>query len=223
MKQCQTRHILLTDAQLLSHIVILVTKQFTDGAVSQLHKIRILHVIRFFVGFSIEIYYIILYLQGLTWQSHTTFYVVFSAIGGPGVNDTKLSLIVEYILTSNGIRLLIELFLFLPTHCRKVYPWVLLTNERLSEIVYLLVIVLRLISVGCKNGITCRIVEYDDVVEFYLAQALHTTIVPLWPLDVRLAVEQRHSVLCQRHGKRSLWYAWSVAHLTHKKIVASEQ
>ena len=86
-----------------------------------------------------------------------------------------------------------------------------------------LVVVLSLIGLVAQQGVASRIVEDDDVVEFYVSQTLHTAVVPVRPLDVALAVEDRHGMLGKRHGERCLRDARSVAHLGDGEVVAREE
>ena len=83
--------------------------------------------------------------------------------------------------------------------------------------------------VGClilrvgADGVAGRIVEHHDVVQFYITKTFHTTIVPMGPLDVRLRTDEGQRVLRERHGKRCLRDARTIADLRHEEVVARQQ
>ena len=92
-----------------------------------------------------------------------------------------------------------------------------------TERIYHLIEVLRLPLFGCAERVAGRIVEHDNVVELHLAQSRCTVVAPLRPLYVRLAVEHRKRMLGERHGKRGVRLARTVAYLAHEEIVAREK
>ena len=95
-----------------------------------------------------------------------------------------------------------------------------LFSERIDEIV---IVVACLIALLVDEGVAGRIVEYHDVVEFYISQALDTAIVPVRPLYVAFHVDQRHGVLGKGHGEWGLWNTWTIAYLAYEEVVAREK
>ena len=84
------------------HVTIIIQRyQFLLGNAPLLHLlvgkmalqaqfVGVLHVVGLFVGLAIQIYHVVLNLQGLSWQTHTALYVVLSTVGGAGINLAKL-------------------------------------------------------------------------------------------------------------------------------------
>ena len=56
-----------------------------------------------------------------------------------------------------------------------------------------------------------------------MPESLHTAVVPLRPGNIALHVDDRHRMLCERHGERCLGNAGAVAQLRHEKVITREQ
>ncbi len=98
-----------------------------------------------------------------------------------------------------------------------------LLQDLVADAVNHLIEIVRLIALLVAEGVAGRIVEHHDVVELHVAQALYTAVIPVRPLHVALHVDQRHGVLGERHGERSLRDARTIAYLAHEEIVAREE
>ena len=208
----QTHQVFHRDAQFL--------EQFVGQLALQFHVIGVLHVFWFLVGLSVEVDDAVLNLQRLSGKSHAALHVVLAAVGRPGVNCTIFRLVLADVLSAHVIDGLIVVPLLL---CIQRVQVGFVRHQLVAErIAHQIVVGCLILRVGA-DGVAGRIVEHHDVVQFHLAKAFHAAIVPLRPLDIRLAVEQRQRVLCQRHGQRSLRYSRSVAHLRHEQVVAREQ
>ena len=59
--------------------------QLVRNGLTQFYVIGVLHVVRLFVGLSVEIYYPVLYLQRLSGQSHAPLHIVLATIHGARV------------------------------------------------------------------------------------------------------------------------------------------
>ena len=182
--------------------------------------IGILHVVWLLVGLTVEIDDAVLDLQRLSRQTHTTLHVVLATVGGTGDNITILREVGSNLGTTGGIDGL-EIFqaLFRAERIRVGTLRIELVAYTVAHLVEVVGLIL-----GCRaKGIAGREVEHDDVVELHLAQALHATVVPMRPFDIRLALKDGHRVLCQRHGQRRLRNAGAIAHFRHKQVVTRQQ
>ena len=124
-------------------------------------------------------------------------------------------------LFAQSIELVIEFPLF---PCRETFHLrqldALVVSSLLSQL-YTEVVVIA--SVTDRNSVACRIVEHHDISQLDIAKPLYTTILPLRPFNIRFAVEERKSMLGERHREWGLWNTRPVAHLTHEKVVAREE
>ena len=144
--------------------------QFLEQLVGQLslqfHEVGILHIIGFLVGLTVQIDDTVLDLECLSRQSHATFHVVFPTVGRTGIHGTVFRLVVTDILTAHVIQLLIVVPLLLGIeriHLR------LVLHQLFSEGIAHQIVVGCLITRIGADGITGRIVEHHDIIEFHLA------------------------------------------------------
>ena len=86
-----------------------------------------------------------------------------------------------------------------------------------------LVIVVCLILRGRTERVASREVEHHDIIQLYLAQTLHTTIVPVGPIEIALALHHRQRMLGQWHRQRCLRDTRSIGYFRHKEVVACQQ
>ena len=87
--------------------------------------------------------------------------------------------------------------------------------DSFPPVLFYQVIIIRVLNLQC-NRITCRKVEHDNIIPLHMPETFHPFIVPLRPVQIRLAVEKRQCVLYQREGNRRIRYTRSVAELTDK-------
>ena len=175
--------------------------------------ISVLHIVWFLVGLSIQIDNVVLNLQCLSRQTHTALHIVLTTIGGACVNQT----ILLWIGLNGLFASLIDGVEVKRIRIRTL--WIGLVTYLIAHLIE----VVSLILGRRTNGVTSGIVEHHDIVELNLAQALHSAIVPMGPFDIRLAFEQRHGVLCQRHGQWGLRNTRSIAYLRDEEIVARQE
>ena len=162
----------------------------------------------------------ILDLERLSGQSHATLHIVLAAVGGTGDNLTILCLV----LTDGLATSLIDgVEVFHPHVGSQGIRVRTVRIELIANAIAHLVIVIRLILRSRAKGIASREVEHYDVVQFYLTQSLHTTVVPMGPLDKAFTLHHRQRVLGQRHRQRGLGDTRSIANLRHEEIVARQQ
>ena len=100
-KLVQIAQLLSTDSVFLHH--------FLRNRLLQLHIIRVLYIIRFLIGLSIEIYDMILDLKCLSGQTHAAFHIVLTAIRRTSGYCSHLQALTVFaqIGTTHGIYLLI--------------------------------------------------------------------------------------------------------------------
>ena len=182
-----------------------------------------MHVVGLFVCLAVDIHYVVLDLQGLTWQSETTLNVVLATVNRTGDEFAILLRVREDVLSACLIGELVEMAQIHRLEAVELHIDALLMEYLLTKAVAHLVVVLRLPAGLRHHCIACRVVKHHDVVELYLAQSWRTTIVPLRPLDVRLDIAHWQRMLGEGHSKRSLRNAWTVAHLRNEKVIACEQ
>ena len=84
------------------HVTIIIQRyQFLLGNAPLLHLlvgkmalqaqfVGVLHVVGLLIGLAIQIYHVVLNLQSLSGQSHTTLYIVLTTVGWTGSNLAKL-------------------------------------------------------------------------------------------------------------------------------------
>ena len=127
------------DAQLLHQVIV--------ETLLQLDMIGILHVVRLFVGLAVEIDDVVLDLQCLTRQTHTTLHIVLATICWTSVNDTiLLRVLLNSLLTCliDGLKVARQLFL-----CQRVRVRTL-RIELITNLVAHLIVVVSLI-LGCRE------------------------------------------------------------------------
>ena len=90
-------------------------------------------------------------------------------------------------------------------------------------VVGVMIVVITLVSRLSHNGVACRKVENNNVIQFYFTQALHPTVVPMWPRDIALSIDNRQGVLGQRHCQRSLRDTRTIANLRNKEVIARKE
>ena len=74
-----------------------------------------------------------------------------------------------------------------------------------------------------SHSVACREVKHHNVEALHAAHTFQAVILPLRIVDIRLAVEHRQRVLCQREVQRCVGHARSIHHLVHPQIVAHKQ
>ena len=160
----------------------------------------------------------VFYLESLSWQTNTTLNIVLATVGRTCCYLAKLLRICLQHVLSHFIQGTENLQSFL---CRQRIE---VRHVRIAWITIAIaqVVVFCLIVQSCADGITCGIVEHYDIVKLYLSKSFYSTIVPMWPLYVALALHNWQSVLSQWHCERSLWDTWSVAHFRYKQVIASK-
>ena len=215
-KLIQVAQLFRTDTIFLHHLF--------RNRLLQLHIIRILHVIRLLIGLSIEIYDMILDLKCLSGQTHAALYIVLAAVGRTSGNGSHLQALSVFaqISTTHGVNFLIQIVNQRIRHGREIRITIFLGIEHLSVVVCQAVI-LGLIRLFRTDGITGGIVEHHDIVQLHVTQALHSSIFPVGPFYIALALYHRQRMLCKRHGKRSLRDARTIRHLRHEEVIACEQ
>ena len=216
-------YVLLADVEFLAQVVIALSQKFACCHAAPLNEVGVLHVLRLLVGLAVEIDDLVLDLQHLSRHSDAALHIVFAAVSGARVNHAIDGLVLHEIVAPQGVGLAEEVALLQEAHRGEVDVRLLLHEEAFARVIDHLVVVLSLIGLVAQQGVASRIVEDDDVVEFYVSQTLHTAVVPVRPLDVALAVEDRHGMLGKRHGERCLRDARSVAHLGDGEVVAREE
>ena len=108
VQAAEALHIFVADAQFLAEVVVLFAQQVGSRYVVELHHIGILHVFGLFVWLSVQIYNLILYLQGLSWQANATLYIVFATVGGARIYLAVRHYVVGYVVSAERIRLVVE-------------------------------------------------------------------------------------------------------------------
>ena len=96
-------------------------------------------------------------------------------------------------------------------------------EEVCAQCIDIMVVVIALISRLTHDSITCREVEHNDIIELYLTQTLHTTIVPMWPRDIALSIDNWQGVLCQRHCQWCLRNTRTITYLRNKEVIARKE
>ena len=155
------------------------------------------------------------HLQCLSRQSHAALHVVFTTVGGTYRHTAEVLEVVQNLLTSSVVECLEELVALL---CRQAVDIRALGVHLVAQHVAQAV-VLRLVGLVVTDSVASGVVEDHDVVLLHLAETLHTPIVPLGPLDVRLTFEDGQRVLRQRHRQWCLRNAGAVAHFRHEEVV----
>ena len=194
--------------------------QFVGNGLLQPHIVGILHILRLLVGLTVEIDNTVFNLERLSRQSYTTFHIVLTTVGRTGDNLTILGTIAPKFSTTcsiDGIEVTDTIL------CRQ-RVWIRTVRiELVSDGITHLIIVVCLILGGRTEGIACREVEYDDIIQLDVAQSLHTAIVPMGPFDITLTFYDGQRMLCQRHRQRRLWNTWTVTDFRYKQIITRQQ
>ena len=182
-----------------------------------LQPIAVFHIVRFLVGYTIQVNNAVLNFQGLSRQSHTTLHIVLATVYRTCHDFAKHLLVLVDILSAYLIIMVEHHALLFGIQCVHVY--------RIAQ--FLTRLIAQAIDVFCRHiyryGIARREVEHHDVVKLHFAQSLHTLIIPCRPFEVRLGVDYRQSMLGKRHVERSLWNTRAIASLAHEQVIAHQQ
>ena len=186
----------------------------------ELQIVGILHIVGLFVGFAVEIDNAVFDLQGLSGQSYATLHIVFAAVGWSGNDFSVFSLIALHFLSAC---LIDEVEIHAALHGReRVGVWTLriyLVSQLITELIEIVGLIL-----WCgTQGVAGRIVEHHDIVEFHFSKTFGTTVVPVWPFDIALTLEDGQCMLCEWKCEWCFGNAWSVAHLRNEEVVARQQ
>ena len=179
-----------------------------------------MHVVGLLVGLAVKIDYAVLDLQGLSGKAHTPFHIVLPTVCWAADDVAIFTVVVENVLPACGISLFEVGTLLCHGELGQVGGWrIELLAERISH----LVVVGCLVAVSTAQRVAGRVVEHYNVVELHMAETFHSSIVPVRPLQIRLAIHHGQRVLGERHGERRLGDAWTIAYFAHEEIVAGEQ
>ena len=77
----------------------------------EFHEVGVLHVVRLLVGLAVKIYYAVLYLERLSWQSHAALHIVLAAVSRAPQQFAVLLRLAEHIHTTGVICHLVVLAL----------------------------------------------------------------------------------------------------------------
>ena len=203
------------DTQIFQHVI---------GQIAlELDIIEVLHIVGLLIGLAVEVDDAVLDLQCLSRQADATLDIVLAAVGRTVVDHAILHWVLLDISASQVVDHIEIVELSLPVERGRIDGIGVLGLVELRA----KVVAHRVVAVGVlllsEDGVTSRIVEHHDVVELDMAQAFHTAIVPMGPLDVALGMDDGQCVLRERHGERRLRDAGTVAELGNKEVVACEQ
>lgn len=203
--------VVLADAQLAE-------EGFGDERAGGLHEVVELQAFGVLDGLAVDIYLSFFNLERVARQAHAALHVVLAAVNRAG-DDLAIHLRVgQDEVASCCIVEVVDGPLLL---ARQAVHVDLLRIDALPFAVGQAVEV-GLLEVG-GHGVARGEVEHHDVVQLHPSEARHALVLPLRPLDVRLAVEDGQCVLGQRHGERRVGHARSVAHLAHVEEIAHKQ
>ena len=181
-----------------------------------LHQIAILHVIRFFICLPIQIDNTVFYFKRLSGKSHTPLYIVLATVYGAG----------NHFAISTGI--LIDIFTACLIIIIKHHPLLFGSHSghihRFSQFFTGLIAHTINIIIGhiCHHRISGREIKHHNIIQLHIPQTFYTLIVPLRKFQIRLAIENRQCMLCQRHVQRSLRYAGTITQLADKQIITHQ-
>ena len=178
------------------------------------------YVLRLLIGLSVEIDDVVADFKCLSWQTDTAFHIVLTTVSRTGDDLTVFIGILKDGITSS---LIDDLEVVEALLCRERVRIRTVRIDLIANTVAHLVIVVCLILRGRTECVASREIEHHDVVQLYLAQSLHTTVVPVGPVEVALALHDGQGVLCQRHRQGSLRDTGTIGDLRHKQIVARQQ
>ena len=218
----QRHHTVAVQLRQLLHRNTEFLHQFVGNMLAKLDSIGVLHVVRLFVGLSVEINDVVLDFERLSGQSHAAFHVVFAAVGGSRTDVTELYGVVFQVVTTERIHVLVHIVNLLLIHRREVGIAEILQINLLARVIDQ-AIILRLVGNFGENRVACGVVEHHDVVQFDLSESLHAAIVPMRPGNIRFRADERQRVLRERHCQRRLRDARAVTDFRHEEIVAREQ
>ena len=182
-----------------------------------LHQITVFHIVRFLIGYSIQINDSVLDFQRLSRQPHTTLHIIFTTVYRTTDYFTKHLLVFVDVLTTYLIIMVIHHTLLLGIHGCHIY--------RLGQ--FLPSLIAQPINILCRYidsyCISSREIEYHNIIKLYFAKTFYTLVVPLGPFQIRLGIQNRQSMLRQRHVEWSLRNARAIASLAYKQIIAYQQ
>ena len=191
--------------------------QFVRYLLVYFHPTAVLYILRFLIGRSVQINDTVLDFQSLSRHAHTTLHIVLATVYRTTDYFSKRLLVVFNVFATCLVIVVEHDALLSGIHRRKI--------NRMSQL--LACLIAQAIDVFCRNiqgyCIACREVEYHDVVQLYITQAFYTLVIPLRPLQIGFGIDNRQSVLCQRHMKRSLWYSWSITGFAYEQVIAYQQ
>ena len=191
--------------------------QIIRNRLMYLYPITIFHIIRFFIGYTIQIYDSVLDFQCLTRQTYTAFHIVFTAVYRTADYFAKHLLVLVDILTTYFIIMVKHHALLHSIHSTHIH--------RLGQ--FLTSLITQAINVFSRNihsyCISGREIEYYDVIELYLTKTFHTLIVPCRPFQIRLGIDYRQRMLSQWHVKRCLRHTRAITSLADEQIIAHQQ
>ena len=186
-------------------------QEFHTGSLLETDIIYKLHVFRSRLLLAIDIDIVVFDLQGLTCHRNTTLDVVLTSIHRTGDDFPYLGALLQNLLSNavdfgEGCTLLLRR----KRVARLVDAKCLRTGGINKPIIVLILEV-------AGYGVARRIVEHYDIPNFHSSQTFHTTVVPLWPLDITLTTSQpcRKIVLSEGHREGSLWDARTITQLRH--------
>ena len=141
------------------------------------------------MGFTVDVDNLILDFQCLIGQTYTTFHIVLSTVYRAAGYITIFILLLRNEFLSDLVEFVEQFHLLLSTECthsRQIIPFVFvgLYTIHIAEFVE----VVWIVDSYC---IASRVVEHNNISIFYLAQAFHATVFPMWPLDVWLCIDDR--------------------------------
>ena len=158
-----------------------------------LHQITIFHIVRFLIGYTIQVNDAILDFQGLSRQAHTTFHIVLASVYWSADHFAECLLVLVDILTAHLVIMVEYHALLCCIHGTHIH--------RLGQ--FLTCLITQTINVLSRHinryGISCRKVEYHDVIELYITKTLYTLVIPCRPFQIRLGIDNRQRMLGQRH------------------------
>jgi len=176
-----------------------------------MYGIEELKVFRFFLCFTVDVYDAVFYLKSISRKSDTTFYIVFAAVYRPIDYVTEFFRVCKHVFSTGiPIKVIYDplLFTIQTIHVDRIgkSPFSFPINDVIVEVSLL---------IGDSYGISCREVEYYNIVHFHFTESRNTFIFPLWPLDIRFSVYKRQCMLRQRHREGGIGNTRAIAHFTY--------
>ena len=193
---------------------------FFGNLLFEIYPIGVLHFLWLAVGLAVEVDGVVAYFERLSGQSYAALHIVFAAVGWSGNDFSVFSLIALHFLSAC---LIDEVEIHAALHGReRVGIWTLriyLVSQLITELIEIVGLIL-----WCgTQGVAGRIVEHHDIVEFHFSKTFGSTVVPVWPFDIALTLEDGQCMLCEWKCEWCFWNAWSVAHLRNEEVVARQQ